>query len=490
MGNGEIVATGKPKNTAFYINSLITVALMLGIGLIPATEPMTPMGMKVVGIFVGALYGWTTVNTVWPSILVLVLLGTSGFMPVKDAFMQAFGNDTVLFLLFLYVFCYVIDTAGITKFFASKLIGQRFVQGKPWILAAMIFMAAYFCSVLTSVVASMVLCWSMIYSLVEKMGYKKKDAYPTILIIGVTYFAIMGYTAMPFKLGYPTLAGLVTQLTGLTVDPLKYLIMGLFLSVLLFIVWILFCKFILRPDVSKCIAAGEIAEEAEVEVLDKRQKLILFLMGLMIVCMLLPSVFASSQASFIQLLNRIGLTGIVALFDAVFIFLRFEGKPLIDYHAAFKNGIYWDVIFLLGAALVLSKALTSEATGIQMMLKVWFDPLLAGKGTLVFTLLALAVAIIATNFCNNFVVCMTLMPIMATFSSEIGGNFVVFALALQYMCSMAMLTPAASPMAAVLHGNDWVDKKDIYRMVLFMMLVTYLVVIIFFIPFGNNILFR
>lgn len=483
-------AVGSPKNAAYYINSVITVVLMLGIGFLPAPDPMTPMGMKVLGIFIGALYGWTTVNTVWPSILVLTLLGVSGFMLVKDAFMQAFGNDTVLFLLFLYVFCYVIDTAGITKYFASKLIGQKFIQGKPWILAGMIFIAAYICSALTSVVASMILCWSMIYSMVEKMGYQKKDAYPTILIIGVTYFAIIGYSAMPFKLGFPTLAGLVQQMTGLSVDPLKYLIMGLWLSVLLLVVWILFCKFVLRPDISKCLAAGDINTGATDEKLDGRQKLILSLMGLMIVLMLLPSVFLGSQNAFIQLLNSIGLTGIVALFDALFIFLRYEGKPLIDYHAAFKHGIYWDVIFLLGAAMVLSKGLTSETTGIQAALKVLFNPILSGHGTFIFMLLSLGIALIFTNFCNNFVVMVTLLPIMATFSNEIGGNFVVFALALQYMCATALLTPAASPMAAVMHGNDWLDKKAIYKMVLEIMLVTYLVTIIFFVPFGNNILFR
>lgn len=483
-------AVGSPKNAAYYINSVITVVLMLGIGFLPAPDPMTPMGMKVLGIFIGALYGWTTVNTVWPSILVLTLLGVSGFMPVKDAFMQAFGNDTVLFLLFLYVFCYVIDTAGITKYFASKLIGQKFIQGKPWILAGMIFIAAYICSALTSVVASMILCWSMIYSMVEKMGYQKKDAYPTILIIGVTYFAIIGYSAMPFKLGFPTLAGLVQQMTGLSVDPLKYLIMGLWLSVLLLVVWILFCKFVLRPDISKCLAAGDINTGATDEKLDGRQKLILSLMGLMIVLMLLPSVFLGSQNAFIQLLNSIGLTGIVALFDALFIFLRYEGKPLIDYHAAFKHGIYWDVIFLLGAAMVLSKGLTSETTGIQAALKVLFNPILSGHGTFIFMLLSLGIALVFTNFCNNFVVMVTLLPIMATFSNEIGGNFVVFALALQYMCATALLTPAASPMAAVMHGNDWLDKKAIYKMVLEIMLVTYLVTIIFFVPFGNNILFR
>ena len=140
--------------------------------------------------------------------------------------------------------------------------------------------------------------------------------------------------------------------------------------------------------------------------------------------------------------------------------------------------------------MVLSKGLTSETTGIQAALKVLFNPILSGHGTFIFMLLSLGIALIFTNFCNNFVVMVTLLPIMATFSNEIGGNFVVFALALQYMCATALLTPAASPMAAVMHGNDWLDKKAIYKMVLEIMLVTYLVTIIFFVPFGNNILFR
>ena len=104
-----------------------------------------------------------------------------------------------------------------------------------------------------------------------------------------------------------------------------------------------------------------------------------------------------------------------------------------------------------------------------------------------FTVLALGIAILATNFCNNFVVLFILLPIMATFSNEIGGNFVVFALGLQYMCAVAMLTPAASPMAAVMHGNDWLDKKDFYRTIAIIMLMSYVVVNVFFVPVGNMI---
>ena len=173
-------STTKSPQMAYYINSFITVLLMVGIGFLPAPDPITPMGMKIVGIFIGAIYGWSTVSAIWPSVLVLVLLGLSGYTTVKDAFLQGFGHDTVLFIFFLTIFCYVIEYFQVTTFFANKMIGQKFVQGRPWVLATMILAASYVCSALTSVVPTMIICWSIIYAIMKQMGYDKGDMYPTI----------------------------------------------------------------------------------------------------------------------------------------------------------------------------------------------------------------------------------------------------------------------------------------------------------------------
>ena len=43
-------STTKSPQMAYYINSFITVLLMVGIGFLPAPDPITPMGMKIVGI--------------------------------------------------------------------------------------------------------------------------------------------------------------------------------------------------------------------------------------------------------------------------------------------------------------------------------------------------------------------------------------------------------------------------------------------------------
>ncbi len=238
---------------------------------------------------------------------------------------------------------------------------------------------------------------------------------------------------------------------------------------------------------SKAISARTTVDNTQT--LDGKQKLVLFIMLVMVVLMLIPSVF-SGDNFIVTLLNKIGLTAIVALTVALLCFLRYDGEPLIDYHLMFSKSIRWEVIFLLASALVLSGALTSSDTGIQTFLREIFNPILAGHGKLAFTIIALGIAIVATNFANNMVVMLILMPIMATFSATVGANMHTFAVSLVYMTGMALLTPAASPFAAVLHGNNWVKKKDIFRIVLLLMLSIYLIVVCIMVPFSDNILFR
>lgn len=50
-----------PKNIHF----LVGLAIMLVFRFIPPIEPLTAIGMQILGIFVGTLYLWTTVDVLW-----------------------------------------------------------------------------------------------------------------------------------------------------------------------------------------------------------------------------------------------------------------------------------------------------------------------------------------------------------------------------------------------------------------------------------------
>ena len=41
------------------VHVAVTLVIMLGFGYLPAPAPITPVGMKVLGVFFALLYGWT-----------------------------------------------------------------------------------------------------------------------------------------------------------------------------------------------------------------------------------------------------------------------------------------------------------------------------------------------------------------------------------------------------------------------------------------------
>ena len=64
----------KVKNMSYLINSIIGIALMFGIPLIPPIEPLTKIGMQLGGIFIGLVYLWSTVDLLWPCLLGIIAL--------------------------------------------------------------------------------------------------------------------------------------------------------------------------------------------------------------------------------------------------------------------------------------------------------------------------------------------------------------------------------------------------------------------------------
>lgn len=48
---------------AYIVNSLIAIGIMLGFKyVITPTEPLTPLGVEILGIFLGVVYGWLVVG--------------------------------------------------------------------------------------------------------------------------------------------------------------------------------------------------------------------------------------------------------------------------------------------------------------------------------------------------------------------------------------------------------------------------------------------
>ena len=61
-----------------YLHVIVFFALTLGTGFLPPPG-ITEMGMNILGVFLGLLYGWSFIGFAWPSMICLVALGFTGY---------------------------------------------------------------------------------------------------------------------------------------------------------------------------------------------------------------------------------------------------------------------------------------------------------------------------------------------------------------------------------------------------------------------------
>ncbi len=482
-----VVEAKKKTPVMYWVHTAITLLFFFGFGQLPAIEPLTPMGMQLVGVLLGFIYGWTTVGMIWPSIVGMIATALSGAVSMKDVIMNGFGSDTTVMILFILIFAAIIAEAGLSKYLAMWMITKKVFFGKPWLFSLVFLLAAYILSALTSTVATIIICWGLLYGIFAQLGFKAKEKYPTLMIIGVVYAATLGLSSLPFKAVPLAVMGVYTKLSGITIDFMDYVCFTIPLGILSIIAYILLCKFVFRPDVGalKTLNEHTFKEEDRNLTLDKVQKIIFgFLLG-MVILLLLPSLLPATWA-ITQLLTAIGSTGIIMCIVAVMVMIKVDGEPLLDFRQMAIKGVQWDVIVLTAAVMPFANAFIADETGVKQFLLGALSPIFAGKSEFIFILLVVLLTIIMTNLCNNGVTGVLFVMITYNFASAMGMNPTVIAVLIIFCIHLAILTPAASPMAAILHGNgEWIVGKDVYMYGTVAIFITGVLIFVVGLPLAN-----
>lgn len=283
------------------------------------------------------------------------------------------------------------------------------------------------------------------------------------MVLGIVLACTIGLSLFPFKSVPLTVLGSFTALSGQTVPFFSYFCFTLPVCLLSIIVYILLCKFIFRPDVHNLteLTVDSFGEDAKVT-FTTYQKIIMFFLALMILLLLLPSVLPK-EWTISQFFASIGSTGTLMFLIAIMCLLKYDNKPIMDFKVMAK-GISWDVVILTATVLPLSGFITNDTTGLVPFLSKYLSDLFEGKSTFIFLILVIVLAVILTNFCNNAVTGILLITITFSFASANGIDPIALAVIITYCVHLAILTPAGSPMAAILHGNrEWISAGDIYK---------------------------
>ena len=471
-----------------WMNAIIIIAFMTIFGLLPPFGPVTPMGMKVLGIFIGCIYGWTVGETIWPSILALVMLGFTEGNTVAGMFTAAYGNATLHMVLFCMILCYGIEKCGLLESVTKYILSRKFVQKGPWWLCFAFWMASSVASAITvATLAVTILCWSIFYDIAKRLNLDKRSPYVAVVMIGIAMCSYLGGCVMPYNAFSQICFGVLKAAApDITISFGAYCLTMIILNIVAIPVIILFCKYFLRIKVNY-ESVGDLVKTEEL-VITRNQKIVALYLGILCAILILPSYLPAGMA-LKTILSNLGFTGTFAAIAIVMtLTIDKNGENLLDIGKGIMYGMPWGLYFLLGTALAISGMLTSEATGISALLIGILNPIMEGKSAMVFMMLMVVCGIVLTNCINN-IVCITLMvPISLAFLATNGGNPAVMAALFCMVLYQGIVMPAGSVFGALLHGNtEWLSSALIYKYATLMEIVLAIILALVGVPVGNFI---
>lgn len=477
------------KTAKYYIFSAIGIAIMLFFGYLPPFGTVTELGMKVLGIFIGAIWCFSTVGCFWPALLALILFGTSGLYEggVTATFAAAFGSDTWLFVLFVLAFAAMINNSGASKVIANNMASWKFTKGKPYAVSWVLLTIAYVVGALISVTPGIVITWAILYVMCEGYGYKPHDKYPTLMVIAITFAALMGQAALPFKAAPIMYMNALSKATdgAVTVSYAQFALVAIPMTYLAGISPLLAMKFIFRPDVS-LIKNSDFVFTSDETKFNSEQKIFMLFLAAFFVLLFLPGIFTQA-GGFIAWLKTIGNTAICVLLLIIAGFvMKKNGTSFVNLAKTFKDGIPWETMMILAFAVVATSAMTNAACGIKDQIAAWLTPLFGeGTGMGLFIFLVILLSAVITNFIGNLIVGLMFVPIIVAFATSVGisQNLVV---AIAVTTNMSLFLPSASPLAALLHSNtEWCSSNDIYKYSWPIVIVGVLVCFLVCVTLGN-----
>lgn len=454
--------TFEKTNPWLYFHIAVGLFFMLGFPQFGPFEPITETGMWMVGIFIGMVYLWSTVDSIWPSALGLTLVAVfsgytgdiTGYAAVKKVWADALGQEAIVSIILSMILFAGVEYVGCTKYLARFFLTRKIISGKPYVFLFIIFFCSYFVGGFTSPLASLLILWPLGAETMREFGYQRNDKVSWCTTFGIYLGATLGQPMFPFKGAPIGILGAFKSVSGLSVNYSAYIAYNFIISLIILVVYMLFLKVVIRPDVDKIKkVTPEQFKKNPLPPMNRQQAAFLLTALAYIVLLLLPN-FAPASNPFIQLLKTLNVIGVTTLCVVTLMLLRFEGKPILDFIGIAKKSFSWNIFFLVTAALYVCTAVSAPSTGVKEFLVMILQPLLGNKPDFVFVLLLLAFALITTNFANNAGMAMVLMPIVMAFAEQYPGvPPTAICVSIGMMVFMAILTPAASPYAGMLHAQ-------------------------------------
>ena len=440
-----------------YVNIVVTILLMFGVGFLPPFATLTPVGMRLLGIFAGVIYGYSTCEIVWPSLLAMVAFGISGYTTMSAGIASMLGHPVVFQVLTQYFVAGAIVIYGFGKWFVRWSLSQKMFKGKPkfytWYF---MFIFMWSCLILNDLPLSLLL-YAVWNDIADSCGYEKNSTFRYYGFCGIMVSLMLGSGMIPYR---SWLLGLSVSWKEIFGAPINMGIMFLLTAIIgtLFVtIYVYLGAKVFKVDFS-------IMQEFDVEKLGDESKHLSHRMkriiSAFVISMLLSIYGGSFTGGFASFLNdTLTMGGLYCLIAVLLMVLPSgdgDGKACIVFNDIKHSdaAVSWPVIFMVATTIPLASALSSEVTGVMPWLTSLFAPIFEGRSAVFIVIFTIIVMFILTNVGSNIAFGTAMIPVIAPFVLASGMNPVLPGAALLWMANLGMILPGASAPASIFHGRS------------------------------------
>ncbi|APG60552.1 SLC13 family permease [Christiangramia salexigens] len=407
------------------------------------------------------------------ALLPIILFPLTGAVDIETT-TAAYGHKYVFLYLGGFMLAVAIEKWDLHKRIALSIIKMIGVNIKYIILGFMLataFLSMWISNTATSVMM-LPIGTAIITQLKDNPGSSKTEikTLGKALMLSIAYSASIGGIAT--LIGTPpnlVFAGIVQEIYGIEISFLKWLMLGLPLSVLLlFICWKYLTSKAFKFEHAE-LPGGKQEINRLVNELGKitaQEKRVLVIFILTALCWISRSYLLQPIFPFLD-------DTIIAMIAAVLLFIIPSGKPsvkLISWEEAVK--IPWGIILLFGGGMALAKGFSDSG------LAVWIGQQLTNLENL--PLIVLVVVLIAsvnflTEVTSNLATTAMLLPILAPMSLALGLHPYFLMVGATLAASCAFMLPVATPPNAVVFGSGYLRIPDMMKAGIWMNIVSIII---------------
>lgn len=455
-------------NTKDLTKILLCFAVMLVFWFLPPLAPITVVGMRTIGVFIGTVLLLSICDPIWPVFFSFALLSQTGVMSLNEVLAASLGNWITTFIITSFVLTIALNKSGFTTRLTNYYMSRKFVSRGPWVFTFSYLMICFIVGLFMEQLAAVAFFLPLTKKILEELGYDKDDRYSNMLMMGTVFSVNISGAATPIShpLAFIGL-GIYEEVVGESANLFAYMMYGIPVALVIFIIMCLFFRYAFKVDLSKFekFSVKKILEQQQpADLKEKTVATIFFITAFLWISPGIFGLFLPATNPFMAFLNRFPVTFWSLIAVSLLAIIRINDEPLINLKETLDHKLAWSVIIFVSIAILLGSAVSNPAVGLSDFITLYLTPVLNSIPSSAVVLFFAILTVVLTNFASNVTTITVFTGVALTFA--LSGDTInpVAIVVTTTMCgSLAYIMPSSFATIAVLHSDEYSNSGTIMK---------------------------